>query len=142
MAEIIKVFKEDIPSLRFIGKKYSGFGHWGEWWQHGWFDVLENAMGGTDKILSVWENGGGYVGVERRATGQPFVYPDEDVQLWKSHLHEMSNEWINAYDKGQVLTLEHLYDLSAIPSFYLLDKDKKVLLKDVDWMDVQRFFAK
>jgi len=74
MAEIIKVFKEDIPSLRFIGKKYSGFGHWGEWWQHGWFDVLENAMGGTDKILSVWENGGGYVGVERRATGQPFEY--------------------------------------------------------------------
>ena len=70
------------------------------------------------------------------------LYPDEDVQLWKSHLHEMSNEWINAYDKGQVLTLEHLYDLSAIPSFYLLDKDKKVLLKDVDWMDVQRFFAK
>ena len=74
MAEIIKVFKEDIPTMRFIGKKYDNFGHWGEWWQNGWFDLLENSMGGTDKILSVWENGGGYIGVERRAEGQPFEY--------------------------------------------------------------------
>ena len=35
MVEIIKVFKENIPSLRFIGKKYNDFGHWGEWWQNG-----------------------------------------------------------------------------------------------------------
>lgn len=34
MAEIIKFFKEDIPNLRFIGKKYDNFGHWGEWWQN------------------------------------------------------------------------------------------------------------
>ena len=74
MAEIIKVFKEDIPTMRFIGKKYDNFGHWGEWWQNGWFDLLENSMGGTDKILSVWENGGGYVGLERRADGQSFEY--------------------------------------------------------------------
>lgn len=29
-------------------------------------------MGGTDKILVIWENGGGYIGVERRAEGEPF----------------------------------------------------------------------
>lgn len=74
MAEIVKVFKEDIPPLRFIGKKYDNFGHWDEWWQNGWFDLLENAMGGTEKILSVWENGGGYIGVERRAEEKPFAY--------------------------------------------------------------------
>lgn len=74
MADIVNVFKEKIPSMRFIGKKYNSFGHWGEWWQNGWFDLLEQAMGGTDKILSVWENGGGYVGVEKRSEGQPFEY--------------------------------------------------------------------
>ena len=58
MAEIIKVFKEDIPAMRFIGEKYDSFGHWEEWWQNGWFDLLENSMGGTDKILAIWENGG------------------------------------------------------------------------------------
>ena len=70
------------------------------------------------------------------------LYPDEDVALWRSHLNELSDEWVNGYDKGQVLTHELLYDLSAIPSFYLLDKDKKVLLKDADWRQVLHFFEK
>ena len=70
------------------------------------------------------------------------LYPDEDMALWRSHLNELSNEWVNGYDKGQVLTHELLYDLSAIPSFYLLDKEKKVLLKDADWRQVLHFFEK
>lgn len=47
-AEIIKVYKEHFPSLRFIGKCYTnadrvgGFGHkWGEWFENGWFTILE-----------------------------------------------------------------------------------------------------
>lgn len=70
------------------------------------------------------------------------IYPDEDVALWREHLHEMSENWINGYDKGQVLTVEQRYDLSSIPSFYLLDKDKKVVLKDADWQQVLHFFEK
>ena len=35
--------------------------------------------------------------------------------------------------------MEEKYDLSSIPSFYLLDKDKKVLLKDADWVQVLQF---
>ena len=70
------------------------------------------------------------------------VYPDEDVALWRNRLGEMSEEWINGYDKGQILTHETLYDLSSIPSFYLLDKEKKVLLKDADWRQVMQFFEK
>ena len=52
------------------------------------------------------------------------------------------DKWGNGYDKGQVLTHGLLYDLSSIPSFYLLDKDKKVLLKDADWRQVTQFFEK
>ena len=59
MAEIKKVFKENIPNMRFIGKKYSEFGHWDEFWANDWFGLLEKAMGGTDAILNIWENGGG-----------------------------------------------------------------------------------
>ena len=70
------------------------------------------------------------------------VYPDEDLNLWREHLSEMKESWINAYDKGQVLTIEQRYDLSSIPSFYLLDEDKKVLLKDADWRQVLQFFKK
>ena len=68
------------------------------------------------------------------------VYPDENVALWKERLFEMKEEWLNAYDKNQVIIHDLLYDLSSIPSFYLLDKDKKVLLKDADWRQVMQFF--
>jgi len=74
MAEIIKTYKEKVPAMRFIGKKYDGFGHWGDWFANGWFDVVEDAMGGVKAILGLWENGGAYVGLERRKDGEPFEY--------------------------------------------------------------------
>ena len=69
------------------------------------------------------------------------IYPDEDITLWRNRLSELDTNWINGYDKGQVLTLEERYDLSSMPSFYLLDKDKKVLLKDADWSQVMTFLG-
>lgn len=68
MAEIKKVFREEIPAMRFIGKKYHDYSGWGEWFANGWFETIENSMGGTDKILEIWENGGAYVGLECRKT--------------------------------------------------------------------------
>ncbi len=74
MAEIKKVFREEIPAMRFIGKRYHDYGGWGEWFANGWFDTIENSMGGTDQILAVWENGGAYVGLERRKNGELLEY--------------------------------------------------------------------
>ncbi len=58
------------------------------------------------------------------------VYPDEDISRWRKHLNNIPSEWIRAYDKGQILSKEHLYNLSAIPALYLLDRYKRVLIKD------------
>ncbi|MCD7976057.1 MAG: DUF5106 domain-containing protein [Tannerellaceae bacterium] len=58
------------------------------------------------------------------------VYPDEDLTAWKNHLAEFPAEWINSYDQDVVLKEEEIYDLKAIPTIYLLDKDKNVVLKD------------
>lgn len=74
MAEIIKVFKEKLPAMRFIGKKYHDYSGWGEWFANGWFDTVENSMGGADKISAVWENGGGYVGLEFCKNGELSEY--------------------------------------------------------------------
>ena len=74
MAEIIKVFREETPAMRFIGKKYHDYSGWGEWFANGWFDVVENSMGGTGKILELWENGGGYVGLECCKDGELLEY--------------------------------------------------------------------
>ncbi len=58
------------------------------------------------------------------------IYPDEDLTLWREHVGDYPKEWINAYDKGCAITREELYDLKAIPALYLLDKEKRVLVKD------------
>ena len=38
--------------------------------------------------------------------------------------------WIDACDENKLLTEEQIYDLKAMPTLYLLDKSKRVLLKD------------
>ncbi len=58
------------------------------------------------------------------------IYPDEDLAAWRKHRKEVPAEWINGYDAGLVMRREELYDLRAIPSLYLLDEQKRVLLKD------------
>ena len=58
------------------------------------------------------------------------LYPDEDTDLWLSYRDEIPSSWINARDPGCTITASGLYDLKAIPSLYLLDADKTVLLKD------------
>lgn len=58
------------------------------------------------------------------------VYPDEDLTEWKKYLAENPKWWISSYDKGAVVQSRNLYDLKAIPTLYLLDKDKNVVLKD------------
>lgn len=58
------------------------------------------------------------------------IYPDNDLAAWHEHLGDYPASWINAYDKGGVITRDRLYDLKAIPALYLLDKDKRVIAKD------------
>lgn len=72
MNQVIKVYKQDVPAMRFIGKKYNGeegYAHWGDFFANGWFDVIENAMGGVKSITNIWKDGGGYVGLEFRKEG-------------------------------------------------------------------------
>ncbi|MBR2438490.1 MAG: DUF5106 domain-containing protein [Bacteroidales bacterium] len=58
------------------------------------------------------------------------MYIDEDLEAWKRNREKYSKGWIYAYDPQLVLRDNGIYGLRAIPSLYLLDKEKRVLLKD------------
>ena len=58
------------------------------------------------------------------------IYPDEDLQAWLDYVPEYPESWICGYDPDQVLNSSTRYWLHAIPSLYLLDEQKRVLLKD------------
>jgi hypothetical protein len=58
------------------------------------------------------------------------LYPDELLDEWYAYREHIPSNWINAYDKGTVIRNKNLYDLKAIPALYLLDAQKRVLIKD------------
>ena len=58
------------------------------------------------------------------------VFIDQEIDLWKERMHDYPKEWINGYDPTFQIRNDHLYNVRAVPSMYLLDADKKVLLKD------------
>jgi hypothetical protein len=58
------------------------------------------------------------------------IYPDEQLDEWHKHRSDIPSEWINGYDKGCLIGRENIYNVNAIPALYLLDRDKKVLVKD------------
>ena len=58
------------------------------------------------------------------------IYIDEDVAAWKAAGESYPTEWINGYDHLGRIRADRIYAVRAIPSIYLLDSDKTVLLKD------------
>ena len=58
------------------------------------------------------------------------IYIDEDLQGWRDYMPIYPEEWYNGFDPDLVIRGEELYSVRAIPSLYLLDKEKRVILKD------------
>lgn len=58
------------------------------------------------------------------------IYIDEDLKAWREYMPIYPTEWYNGYDPDYVIRTDILYNVRAIPSLYLLDKNKKVIMKD------------
>ena len=58
------------------------------------------------------------------------MYIDQELDVWQNRRDTYPKEWIYAHDPHQILNENELYGLRAIPSLYLLDKEKRVILKD------------
>lgn len=78
MAEVVKTYRQSVPAMRFMGKRYGdadrtdgGFGkQWGQWFSSGWFEVLEKGC----VAKAAYEDGDAYIGLMRWKEGEPFQY--------------------------------------------------------------------
>lgn len=78
MVDVVKTYRQSVPAMRFIGKKYcdedrvnGGFGkQWDEWFSNGWFEELENNC----DVKAVYEDSDAYIGLMRWKEGEPFEY--------------------------------------------------------------------
>lgn len=58
------------------------------------------------------------------------VYPDNNTDEWRQKHYDMPANWIDAYSPQGEISGKSVYFIQATPSLYLLDREKKVLLKD------------
>lgn len=58
------------------------------------------------------------------------IYIDSDLDEWRKYMPIYPDDWYNGYDPDYVIRTDVLYNVRAIPSLYLLDGDKTVLMKD------------
>ena len=78
--EIVKVYKQEVPALRFIGKKYrdsdrvnGSFGkYWGDWDKNGWWDIVKKQS--VIDIKDLCEDLDAGIGLMREKNGEPFEY--------------------------------------------------------------------
>lgn len=70
------------------------------------------------------------------------IYAGEETEQWQCHTKDFPSTWLNGYDKTGAMYSEQLYDLRATPSLYLLDRSRKVLLKDATAEEVLALLEK
>ncbi len=58
------------------------------------------------------------------------LYSGEDTAAWRRSLSHAPRGWLHACDAACTVRDEGIYDLRALPALYLLDREKKVLVKD------------
>lgn len=58
------------------------------------------------------------------------VYIDEEVEKWRAYSRNYPSSWLNGYDYTFSLRDSGRYCIRAIPSLYLLDARKRVIIKD------------
>ena len=60
------------------------------------------------------------------------VYAGGRDRLWRDYHPQIPASWTNGFDRANRIRQKKLYDLRASPTIYLLNKDKKVILKDTN----------
>ena len=58
------------------------------------------------------------------------VYIDQELDKWREYAAGYPSGWISGYDHNYIIRTDQLYSVRAIPSLYLLDSSKNVILKD------------
>lgn len=68
------------------------------------------------------------------------VDTEGDEEAWCNTLDEMPDNWTVTTDRQSIVN-NSLYDLKAMPTLYLLDAERKVVLKDASLADICAYFG-
>jgi len=68
------------------------------------------------------------------------VSTDTDYDRWKKFIRENKLKWYNVTDKYNQTNFREIYDVITTPDIFLVDKDKKIIIKGLDADQTIKFF--
>jgi len=68
------------------------------------------------------------------------VYIDEELDKWREYAVTYPKEWYSGYDHTYKIRTDVTYNVRAIPSLYVLDSQKRVIMKDATTENVLNYF--
>ena len=66
------------------------------------------------------------------------IYPYADVAAWRTALPSLPANWINSYNPESTILSEELYELKITPALYLLDSQKRVLVREGSLQEIEQ----
>jgi len=60
------------------------------------------------------------------------VYTHADKEIWQSYIDDKNLDWINVYDPLMKSNFGKLFNVDFTPKLYILDKDKKIVAKNMN----------
>ncbi|MBP5217898.1 MAG: DUF5106 domain-containing protein [Bacteroidales bacterium] len=69
------------------------------------------------------------------------VYIDSDLDEWREYAVNYPETWLSGYDQSYTIRTDVTYNVRAIPSLYLLDEGKRVIMKDAPSDKVLSYIA-
>lgn len=107
---ILEVKQESCPAARLIGREYEGVPNWGEWWENGWFSVLESSP-------RLPFNTDAYIGAVHIVNGMP--------RRWIGMLFPAGTEVPEGFSYIDIAPMDYavcyLYDKEGSGDFYTMD---------------------
>ena len=66
------------------------------------------------------------------------IYPYADVEAWRERVGLLSTNWINSYNPESSILSDELYELKITPALYLLDGQKRVIVREGGLSEVEQ----
>ncbi len=68
--------------------------------------------------------------IDQRKLAVVNIYIDRELDKWRECADNYPATWYNGYDQDYRIRTDVIYNVRAIPSIYVLDADKNVIMKD------------
>jgi hypothetical protein len=69
------------------------------------------------------------------------IYPNNNIDEWRANISTKPANWTHAFNPNMEIARRRLYDIRTFPTIYLLDRDKRVILKNASVEAVEAFFS-